>query len=537
VELAETLQAPVQDRHFRMNFPSLHPLSGGNIATADVVLGLEVQDFWMATHTQTPINRMGMQSKPITKPGAKLVTIYSGDLYGKSNYQDFGRYAEVDLSIAADAEATLPALIEACRKLITPDRRRAMQARGAKLAEASKAARERDIELAAYGWDASPISTARVSMELWNQIKNEDWSLVSDVNPFFSSWPLRLWDFKKHYQYLGEHGAYGIGYGAPAAVGAALANRKHGRLTVNIQCDGDLNYAPGVLWTAAHHRIPLLTIMHNNRAYHQEAMYLTDMAEILNRHGQRVASLHLDDSSELLGINTRIELAEADRILRARKTRELMLAGVTIERPETVAIDAQVRVGADTVIEPFARLLGNTAVGEDCRIGQGAILESAGLADRVVIAPYTLVADSRIDPGAQVGPFARIRMQAQVGPEARVGNFVELKKTRLGAGSKSQHLAYLGDAEIGEHVNIGAGTITCNYDGEKKHVTKIGAGAFIGSNSTLVAPLEIGQDSYVAAGSVITDAVPTHTLALGRARQVNKSGWVKNRKKKSVKKI
>ena len=283
VELAETLQVPVQDRHFRMNFPSLHPLNGGNIATADVVLGLEVQDFWMATHSMTPINRMGMESKPITKPGAKLITIYSGDLYGKSNYQDFGRYAEVDLSIAADAEATLPALIEACKKLITADRRSAIQARGAKLAEASKAARERDIELAAYGWDASPISTARVSAELWNQIKSEDWSLVSDVNPFFSSWPLRMWDFKKHYQYLGEHGAYGIGYGAPAAVGAALANRKHGRLTVNIQCDGDLNYAPGVLWTAAHHRIPLLTIMHNNRAYHQEAMYLTDMAARANR--------------------------------------------------------------------------------------------------------------------------------------------------------------------------------------------------------------------------------------------------------------
>ena len=283
VELAETLQAPVQDRHFRMNFPSLHPLNGGNIATADVVLGLEVQDFWMATHAMTPVNRMGMESKPITKPGAKLITVYSGDLYGKSNYQDFGRYAEVDLSIAADAEATLPALIEACKKLIMRERRRAMQERGAKLAEASKAARDRDIELAAYGWDASPISTARVSAELWNQIKNEDWSLVSDVNPFFSSWPLRMWDFTKHYQYLGEHGAYGIGYGAPAAVGAALANRKYGRLTVNIQCDGDLNYAPGVLWTAAHHRIPLLTIMHNNRAYHQEAMYLTDMAARANR--------------------------------------------------------------------------------------------------------------------------------------------------------------------------------------------------------------------------------------------------------------
>ena len=265
-------------------------------------------------------------------------------------------------------------------------------------------------------------------------------------------------------------------------------------------------------------------------------LYLTDIAEILNRRGNRVQALHVDDSSELLGINTRIELAEADRILRGRKARELMLAGVTIERPETVAIDAQVRVGTDTIIEPFARLLGNTAVGEDCRIGQGAILESAGLADRVVVAPYTLVADSRIDPGAQVGPFARIRMQAQVGPEARVGNFVELKKTRLGAGAKSQHLAYLGDAEIGERVNIGAGTITCNYDGEKKYVTRIGAGAFIGSNSTLVAPIEIGQDSYVGAGSVITEAVPGNALALGRSRQVNKPGWTKSRKKKPAKK-
>ena len=201
-----------------------------------------------------------------------------------------------------------------------------------------------------------------------------------------------------------------------------------------------------------------------------------------------------------------------------------------------MVIDAQVRVGEDTVIEPFARLTGNTVVGEDCRIGQGAILESAALAKRVTVAPYTLIADSRIDPGAQVGPFARLRMEAQVGPEARVGNFVEVKKTRLGAGSKSQHLAYLGDAEIGERVNVGAGTITCNYDGEKKHATKIGAGAFIGSNSTLVAPVEIGEDSYVAAGSVITEAVPAKALALGRARQVNKPGWLANRKKKGGKK-
>jgi len=264
-------------------------------------------------------------------------------------------------------------------------------------------------------------------------------------------------------------------------------------------------------------------------------LYLTDMAAILNKHGRRVQQLHVDDFSELLGINTRVELADADRILRARKTRELMLAGVTIERPETVTIDAQVRVGIDTVIEPFARLTGQTAIGEECRIGQGAVLESAALADRVTVAPYTLIADSRVDPDAQVGPFARLRMQAQVGPEARIGNFVELKKTRFGAGAKAQHLAYLGDAEIGAHVNIGAGTITCNYDGEKKHVTKISAGAFVGSNSTLVAPVDIGEGSYIAAGSVITDDVPEQALALGRARQVNKEGWVakRNKRKKS----
>jgi len=261
-------------------------------------------------------------------------------------------------------------------------------------------------------------------------------------------------------------------------------------------------------------------------------LYLTDMAAILNQHGRRVQQLHIDDFSELLGINTRVELADADRILRARKTRELMLAGVTIERPETVTIDAQVRVGPDTIIEPFARLTGQTAVGEDCRIGQGAVLESAALADRVVVAPYTLIADSRVDPDAQVGPFARLRMQAQVGPEARIGNFVELKKTRFGAGAKSQHLAYLGDAEIGAGVNIGAGTITCNYDGEQKHVTKISAEAFVGSNSTLVAPVEIGEGSYIAAGSVITEDDPDHALALGRARQVIKPDWVAKRKKK-----
>lgn len=297
------------------------------------------------------------------------------------------------------------------------------------------------------------------------------------------------------------------------------------QLLVRLINSGIYCFRAGLLWKH-------LAEIQPNKASRE--LYLTDIAEILVRHGHRVQQMHVEDASELLGINTRAELADADRILRARKTRELMLAGVTIERPETVVIDAQVRVGEDTVIEPFARLTGNTVVGEDCRIGQGAILESAALAKHVTVAPYTLIADSRIDPGAHVGPFARVRMDAQVGPEARVGNFVEVKKTRLGAGAKSQHLAYLGDAEIGERVNVGAGTITCNYDGEKKHATKIGAGAFIGSNSTLVAPVEIGEDSYVAAGSVITEAVPGKALALGRARQVNKPGWVANRKKKKA---
>jgi len=287
VELAETLQAPIIDKHFRMNFPTTNPLYGaGSIGSADVLLGLEVPDMWQNTHSQTPVNKFGMESKRITKPGAKVITIFAGDLYGKSNYQDFGRYDEVDLAIAADAQATLPILIDECRKLITPERKSVIQARAPKLAEISRRNRERDIEQAAWAWDASPVSTARMAAEIWNQIKGEDWSLVSDLT-FVSNWPGRLWDFEKPYHFIGGHGAYGVGYGAPAAVGAALANKKHGRISVNIQCDGDLNYAPGVLWTAAHHRIPMLNIMHNNRAYHQELMYVEDMAARARRGIER----------------------------------------------------------------------------------------------------------------------------------------------------------------------------------------------------------------------------------------------------------
>jgi bifunctional UDP-N-acetylglucosamine pyrophosphorylase / glucosamine-1-phosphate N-acetyltransferase len=259
--------------------------------------------------------------------------------------------------------------------------------------------------------------------------------------------------------------------------------------------------------------------------------YLTDMAAILTAHGHGVEAMHLDDSRELLGINTRIELADADRLLRARKSEELMLSGVTIERPETVSIDTPVVIGCDTIVEPFTRLLGTTTIGENCRIGAGAILDSCTIDDRVEILPYSLLAHSRVESGAHIGPFARLRLNAHVGQDARVGNFVEVKKSRLGAGTKSQHLAYLGDATIGDNVNVGAGTITCNFDGKQKHETTIGDGAFIGSNATLVAPITIESESYIAAGSVITDPVPSRALALGRARQVVKEGWAAKKKK------
>jgi len=261
-------------------------------------------------------------------------------------------------------------------------------------------------------------------------------------------------------------------------------------------------------------------------------IYLTDMVEIFAWQGLRVTALRLAEPDQILGINTRIELADADRILRDRKRRDLMLQGVTIEQPETVTVDMDVQVGADTVIEPFTRLLGATRIGEECRIGAGSILDGAEIASGVIVQPYTLIANSSVAAGAQVGPFARLRMHANVEADARVGNFVEMKNATLGAGAKSQHLAYLGDSEVGAGSNIGAGTITCNYDGDQKHRTQIGERAFVGSNSTLVAPLEIGADSYVAAGSVITENVPAKTLALGRARQVVKPGWVKKPRKK-----
>lgn len=260
--------------------------------------------------------------------------------------------------------------------------------------------------------------------------------------------------------------------------------------------------------------------------------YLTDMVEILTRAGHTVAAMESVDASELLGINTRIELAEVDRLFRARKCRELMLAGVTIEKPETVTIDMAVAIGPDTIVGPFTHILGRTEIGADCRIGAGCVIESSRIENDVEMAPYTLIANSHVARDARLGPFSRLRPESDVGAGAHVGNFVELKKTHLGAGAKANHLAYLGNADIGEKTNIGAGTITCNYDGVKKHRTEIGGNAFVGSNATLVAPVQIGNDSYIGAGSVITEPVPDGALAVGRGRQVNKEGWVRKRRAK-----
>jgi acetolactate synthase-1/2/3 large subunit len=287
LELAETLQIPVIDQMDRMNFPTRHPLNQTErsrelISGADVILGLEVNDFWGALHAFR--DQMERTSRPVARADAKTISINSANLSVKSNYQNFQRYAEVDVDIPADAEATLPALTESVKRHMDAGRKNVFAERRAKLAEAHDQSLQRARDAATYAWDASPISTARLSAEIWAQIKNEDWSLVSTAT-FVNRWPHRLWAFDKHHQYIGNAGGYGIGYNAPASVGAALANRKHGRLSVNIQCDGDLMYAPGVLWTAAHHRIPLLTVMHNNRAYHQEVMQVQIMA---NRHSRGI---------------------------------------------------------------------------------------------------------------------------------------------------------------------------------------------------------------------------------------------------------
>lgn len=282
VELAELLNAPVVDLGSRQNMPTTHYLNqtrqnGQLIAGADVILGLEVTDFWGQVNR---FNRAGMTYSPRTKEDVKLITISVNDLYMKSNYQDFQRYAPVDISVSGDGEATLPVLIEEVKVALSQSRKRTLAHKADRFRKMHADSFEVSRQLAAYGWTSSPVSTARLCMELYEQIKDEDWALVSvgSSESFVSEWPHRLWAFDKHYRYLGVAGAGGVGYGLPAAVGAALANKALGRLSVNIQCDGDFMYANGALWTAAHHRVPLLTVMHNNRAYAQEMMLVQGIA-------------------------------------------------------------------------------------------------------------------------------------------------------------------------------------------------------------------------------------------------------------------
>jgi thiamine pyrophosphate-dependent acetolactate synthase large subunit-like protein len=310
IALAEALQAPVVDQGGRMNMPNTHYLNqtargAALISNADVIIGLELSDYWATVNAFVDNGHDGIGVNEIKiKPGTKLIGINSTLLATKSNYQDFQRFQALDIEMAADAEATLPALVEAVKAAIPNDRKAAIAQRGETLRKAYADARERTKAAAAVAWDASPISTARLSMEIYAAVKDLDFSLVSSSGNV-SGWPNRLWRMENHHSWLGSSGGAGVGYGAPAAVGAALGNRDiGGRFSVNIQSDGDLMYAPGVLWTAARHKIPILSVMHNNRGYHQEVMHVQRIA---NRR-DRVAALGMDRSP----IGTSIENPDID---------------------------------------------------------------------------------------------------------------------------------------------------------------------------------------------------------------------------------
>jgi bifunctional UDP-N-acetylglucosamine pyrophosphorylase/glucosamine-1-phosphate N-acetyltransferase len=263
--------------------------------------------------------------------------------------------------------------------------------------------------------------------------------------------------------------------------------------------------------------------------------YLTDMAGVLRKAKQRVVAIQTANASEVLGGNTRAELVAIDEQMRLGKCRELMADGVTIFYPATCVIDADVEIAADTVIEPFVQLLGTTKIGANCRIRSYCVIKDSVIGDGVMVRPGCIMDEARVSAGATIGPYSHLRPGSEIGEGAHVGNFVETKKIKLGKGSKANHLTYLGDAEIGAGVNIGAGTITCNYDGVHKHKTVIDDGVFIGSDSTLVAPVRVGRGAYVAAASCITDDVPDDALAIGRSRQIVKEGWVGEKRKARAK--
>ncbi|HYX04896.1 MAG TPA: thiamine pyrophosphate-dependent enzyme, partial [Reyranella sp.] len=293
VQLAELLQVPVIDQRGRMNMPNTHYLNQtastqNLIRNADLIMGLECRDFWNTVNQFVDNGEErghGLRESRI-KPDTKLITISSMELNTKSNFQDFQRFQVTDIGMAADSEASLPFLIEAVRSAIPSDRKAAFEKRGEALKKAYQQAHERQRQVAALGWDASPISTARLNAEVYNAVKDEDWALVTSTGNT-SGWSERLFKMDKHYRWLGSSGASGLGYGLPASVGAAHANKALGRFSVSIQGDGDMMYAPGALWTAAHHDIPLLTVMHNNHGYHQETMHV----QRLSNRRNRVASL------------------------------------------------------------------------------------------------------------------------------------------------------------------------------------------------------------------------------------------------------
>ena len=274
---------------------------------------------------------------------------------------------------------------------------------------------------------------------------------------------------------------------------------------------------------------PALTqVKPNNK--HRE-IYLTDAIAVLNAKGETVLAQVSPDPREVLGCNTRADLAEVDRIFREWKRNALMDAGVTIQLPETVLIDPDVIAGEDTIVEPGVQLLGKTKIGTRCIIRTGSVLSDAILGDDVKVEPHCVVAQSRLDDRVSIGPFARLRPDNHLKADSRIGNFVELKKSTIGEGTKAMHLSYLGDSKVGKKSNIGAGTITCNYDGFHKHPTTIGNRVFVGSDTTLIAPVRIGDGAYIAAGSTITDNVPADALGIGRGRQVNKPGWASKKRR------
>ncbi len=275
---------------------------------------------------------------------------------------------------------------------------------------------------------------------------------------------------------------------------------------------------------------PLLARLGRNNPHRE--YYLTDVISLLRAAGEKVSACVAPDPDEMLGVNTPAELAAVDQILRRRKAGALMTVGVTLYQPESQAIDPDVTVGSDTIIERGVELRGNTRIGRHCHIGAFAILENAVVGEKVVVRPSSLVLNSRLGDGVVVGPFAHLRDGADIRRGARIGNYVEVKKSVVGEGSKAQHLTYLGDATVGRQTNIGAGTITCNYDGVNKNPTHIGDRVFVGSGTELVAPVRVGSGAYVAAGSTVTEDVPRDALAVARSRQVNKTGWARTRRQK-----